>query len=121
MKQTFRIWFIPFYSAPVQLVTVLHLVSRPIGADGQPLTGAATSTEDNTAIAPGRGHRYFIQRQEDLYQVNEFLRFVVPGIGPATWKAWQIASTLLCALGVMVLLPFIAIFARIAGGRKVKQ
>lgn len=52
MSQTFRIFLLPFYKAPVNLVTVLQLeFDKPSG-------------------------KYFIKSQEDLYQTSEFIKFL---------------------------------------------
>ncbi|KAF2845192.1 hypothetical protein T440DRAFT_282308 [Plenodomus tracheiphilus IPT5] len=54
--QIFRIWLIPFYYAPVSLTTVLSLTQQsPAG-------------------------KYYISAQNDLYQTDQFVKFVLPGV-----------------------------------------
>ncbi|KAF2012129.1 hypothetical protein BU24DRAFT_425965 [Aaosphaeria arxii CBS 175.79] len=78
--QVFRIWIIPFYSAPVRLVTVLNL-KRNRG-DG----------------------KLYIDGQNDLYQVDQFVKFVAPGGWALVWL-WQFWATAFCLLGALVLWP----------------
>lgn len=80
LSQIFRIWLIPFYAAPVTLVTVLQLVR---------------AKADN---------RYYIAEQNDLYQVDQFVRFFWPGGVLVVW-AWQIVATLFSVLGALLLAP----------------
>lgn len=120
IRQTFSIWFIPWYHARVRLVTVLDLVAcDPSRHDGgEPLAikqggggddndnkdsnnnngGDKDKDDDNdyedeegensTSLAAGPHRRplWRIARQEDLYQVNEFLKFV----GPYWWCLWRV-------------------------------
>lgn len=112
IRQTFSIWFIPFYHADVRLVTILDLVAvDPARHDnGEPL--AITRGQEGESSTHGdeddegdegddkdeegrRGEKalphpphyrlWRISRQEDLYQVNELLKFV----GPYWWCAWR--------------------------------
>ncbi|KLU84477.1 hypothetical protein MAPG_03519 [Magnaporthiopsis poae ATCC 64411] len=103
--QRFAIWFIPFYSANVRLVTEVHLLRQPphsaAAASGPPREQEATHGQQETngagdmaAVKP----RYFIAKQEDHYQVDEYLRFVLPVVGPLAWTAWQLISSLICVL-----------------------
>ncbi|KZF25179.1 hypothetical protein L228DRAFT_243973 [Xylona heveae TC161] len=78
--QVFRIWIIPFHSSPVNLVTVLQL-------------------EYNKSL-----QKYLIRSQNDLYQVNEFVRFIWPG-GYLFVLLWQFFSTLVCTIGALALWP----------------
>lgn len=105
IRQRFAIWFIPFYSANVRLVTEIHLSEQlphsPAAASGSPQKQEATHGQqqkdgagDTAAVRP----RYFIVKQEDHYQVNEYLRFVLPVVGPLAWTAWQLISSLVCIL-----------------------
>ncbi|KAF2195253.1 hypothetical protein K469DRAFT_698822 [Zopfia rhizophila CBS 207.26] len=80
ISQVFRIWIIPFYRAPVSLVTVLKL----------------SHSKDDC--------KYYIESQNDLYQVDQFIKFVAPGGWVLVWL-WQFAATLLCVLGAAVLWP----------------
>ncbi|KAI3397756.1 hypothetical protein diail_10409 [Diaporthe ilicicola] len=92
MRQIFSIWFAPAYHARVRLVTVLDLVPCDLGAhrNGEPrvITGGGDEKKaSSSATAAGRRHQqvWRISRQEDLYQVNEFLKFT----GPYWWCVWR--------------------------------
>jgi len=80
ISQVFRIWIVPFYSAPVSLVTVLQLIKDK------------------------KTQKYFIQSQNDLYQVNEFVRFFWFG-GFIFVGIWQLFATLFCLVGAVLLWP----------------
>ncbi|PSN64709.1 hypothetical protein BS50DRAFT_602288 [Corynespora cassiicola Philippines] len=80
LHQTFRIWALPLYAAPVSLTTVLTLERHP------------------------PDHKYYIAAQNDLYQVDQFVRFVWLG-GWLLVRAWQFCATLLCLVGAGVLWP----------------
>ncbi|KAK7748560.1 hypothetical protein SLS53_000580 [Cytospora paraplurivora] len=110
IRQTFSIWFLPFYHANVRLVTILDLVAvDPARHDnGEPLAirqeGESSTHDDEDdddeegqheekALQPSPSGTSYpphyrlwrISRQEDLYQVNEFLKFV----GPYWWCVWR--------------------------------
>jgi hypothetical protein len=51
--------------------------------------------------------RYYITKQEDLYQVNEFLKFVSMTPGAMVAGVFQLWATLMCLLGALVLGPFV--------------
>ncbi|KAI9674196.1 MAG: hypothetical protein M1817_002014 [Caeruleum heppii] len=81
ISQVFTIWAIPFYPpADVKLVTVLDL------------------------LYDKQQRLYFIKSQNDLYQVNEFLRFIFPG-GAFLAKIWQFIATMFCVIGAILLWP----------------
>lgn len=80
ISQRFRIWIVPFYLAPVNLVTVLQLVRDK------------------------KTDKYLIQSQNDLYQVNEFVRFFWFGGWLFMW-IWQLVASLFCVLGTIVVWP----------------
>lgn len=88
ISQVFKIWFIPYYGAPVTLTTILHLVP---GQSGH-------------AVAHSHGHvKYFIRSQEDLYQTDEWIKFILPfGIGVAIVRLWYWNAALLCIAGAKV-------------------
>ncbi|KAK4150928.1 hypothetical protein C8A00DRAFT_36462 [Chaetomidium leptoderma] len=170
--QIFSIWFIPFYRAPVRLVTVLHLSPAPpsssrttpvtppppppydaakekrhaVEEGAEPSYAAVTSGEASasTSSSPHEGGggtttttttagesggegrpptRYLITKQEDLYQVNEFLKFVSLSPGAATAGFLQLVATLFCLAGAVVFGPFMrAVWpAKVAGSGKEKQ
>jgi hypothetical protein len=80
VRQTFGLWFIPFYRADVRLVCRLTLVYD----------------ED--------AKKYYVSRQEDCYPVDEAARFVWLGI----WRLvvlWQVIATFMCVLLAAVGLP----------------
>jgi hypothetical protein len=78
--QIFRIWLVPFYYAPVEFTTVLKL--RHNNGDG----------------------KYYIHSQNDLYQVDQWIRFILPGgwILIYLWHAW---ATFFSVVGTYVLMP----------------
>jgi len=80
VSQTFRIWIIPFYAAPVTLVTLLSLVQDK------------------------KTSKYLIQSQNDLYQVNEFVRFFWFG-GSILVGIWQLFAAFFCLIGAVLLWP----------------
>lgn len=80
ISQVFRLWIVPFYAAHVNLVTVIDLVY-----------------DENR-------HLYFIQSQHDLYQVNEWVKFVWPG-GWFVLLLWQYYNTFLSVVGAILLWP----------------
>ncbi|KAJ4300324.1 hypothetical protein N0V88_002997 [Collariella sp. IMI 366227] len=141
--QVFSIWLIPFYRAPVNLVTVLHLTSKPAvdGVPPPPYDGAqgkvdaaqetlhkvqegaepsyasvaagdasgGLSRTSSSSSAAGGPRRYYIQRQEDLYQVNEFLKFLTLSLGPSVWGFVQLFATLFCVVGMALLGPLMKV------------
>ncbi|KAH6851391.1 hypothetical protein BKA58DRAFT_415195 [Alternaria rosae] len=86
--QIFRIWFIPFYYAPVRLTTVLHLRQSP----------------SNSSSSQSPKSKYYIAKQEDLYQVDQWIRFVAPGAWMLIWL-WQAWATVFCVAGTVLLWP----------------
>ncbi|KAH7118851.1 hypothetical protein B0J11DRAFT_78175 [Dendryphion nanum] len=80
ISQIFRIWAVPFYSAPVELVTVIKLKHSRVD------------------------DKYYIESQNDLYQVDQFVRFVWLG-GWILVRMWQFCATFFCLLGAIILWP----------------
>lgn len=124
MRQIFSIWFAPGYHARVRLVTVLDLVPCDLGAhrNGEPQVigdkEAADGGEKGSATAvtiPSAGGRrgqqqkvWRISRQEDLYQVNEFLKFTGP-YWFCFWRPfWFVFQLLATAISVFLSL-FVAL------------
>lgn len=103
ISQVFRVWLIPFYSAPASLVTVLHLAY---------VAAADDAGEDGDK--GGRG-KYYITAQNDLYQTNEFVRFFWFGGFLIVWM-FQFAATFFCVLGAFFLSPFTALQERVQQG-----
>ncbi|KAK3906916.1 hypothetical protein C8A05DRAFT_40365 [Staphylotrichum tortipilum] len=76
----------------------------------------ARSGSTESATAPPR---YWIQKQQDLYQTTELFKFVP--LAPATALAgfWQLLATLFCVLAVATLSPFVrAAFPAKSGSKK---
>ncbi|MCJ1381419.1 hypothetical protein MMC17_004529 [Xylographa soralifera] len=99
LHQVFRIWAIPGMRAPVQLVTVLQLVAAP----------------KSRAHAP----RYLIAAQNDLYQVDEFVKFF--SLLRVVWLlvlGWQFVATGLCVLGAGLLSPVSWVEENVVGGNR---
>jgi len=80
IHQIFSLFFVPFYKSNVHLTTKIRLVQ---------------SENDG---------KYYIKSQEDLYQLNEVVKFFWPGGATIIWL-WQIFTTGLCILGALVLAP----------------
>ncbi|KAF5965039.1 flavin-binding monooxygenase [Fusarium coicis] len=98
IRQTFALWFIPLYKAPVKLVSVLQLTQ---------LSPESSSEDEGPEDSkPCRQNpRYYIASQEDLYPVNDCIQFLCPGLGPFLWTIWQLYSTWLCVMGSLLFLP----------------
>lgn len=123
IHQTFSLWFIPLYKAPVRLTTILQLSQRASWDAAETVArGAVTEGREPAALAgPGQERaRYFIAHQEDLYQFNECVQFLLPGLGPLLWSVWQLWSTALCVVGSVVLLPLYLLLNRGAVAKKVQ-
>ncbi|KAF9899478.1 hypothetical protein BX616_003014 [Lobosporangium transversale] len=80
ISQVFSLWFVPLYKSHVHFVAALHLTQFP---------------DDK---------RYYIFKQEDHYQFNEFVKFVWPG-GDTFLTIWQFTATLACIIGGLLLAP----------------
>lgn len=121
IRQIFAIWFVPMYSAHVRLVTVLDLVSNedpdyhdPIDrilkqedvseADEKKALQHQPSTSTN--IDHHNSRKWKIQKQEDLYQVNEFLKFTGTSLLAYAWALFQLGASLVCV--------FMALFVRLS-------
>ncbi|KAI0014360.1 hypothetical protein F4779DRAFT_7470 [Xylariaceae sp. FL0662B] len=118
IHQTFTLWFIPFslWQSNVKLVTVLSLAHLPVDEYNRPLPSWAKRNEDDHALAPSK--LYFIRGQEDHYQIEEFVKFVAPWGASLLWKAWQVFSALICALGALVLGPLTVVIRQCILGTK---
>lgn len=100
IRQTFTIWIVPFslWQANVQLVCLLNLECLEVDGNKQPLVNQG-------AMNGVPAKRYFIRGQQDHYQVNEFLKFILPWGGSVVWYLWQLFATLLSAAGVALFWP----------------
>jgi hypothetical protein len=94
ISQVFSIFFVPFYAPKVNLVTVLNL---------------SHDTANNKS---------YIDSQQDLYQLNEFVKFVWPG-GATLLLLWQWMNTLLSIMGALVLAPMTWVEEKVAERKKV--
>ena len=84
ITQTFAIWFIPFHRSPVNLTTVLHLTRSPTSK------------------------KYLIRSQNDLYQVDQFVRFFLPwGMGSTLVSLWHAWATFFCVVLAWIFAPFL--------------
>lgn len=107
MTQVFAVWFIPFYRAKVDFVAALTLALEDPSVN---YGGEGLRYSDVTAE---RRPRYLIAKQEDHYQVNAFINFLLPGLGPMLCRWGQNLSTMACVIGVLVCDAFIrALFGR---------
>ncbi|KAK1061897.1 hypothetical protein LTR74_010689 [Friedmanniomyces endolithicus] len=99
ISQIFAIWFVPFHRSPVTLTTKLQLTRKP--------TSTRLATE-----------KLYIQSQEDLYQVDQLVRFFAPwGVGDAVVYLWQFIATMGCVVLSVVFAPFTRLEERYAEGR----
>lgn len=109
VRQTFVLWFVPLYRARVRLTTVLQLTQRASWDAAETVAARNPITEGREPAAlagPGQERaRYLIASQEDLYQANDCIQFLLPGLGPLLWTAWQLWAALMCLVGSLVLLP----------------
>lgn len=147
MHQRFALWIIPFYAANVHLVTVLHLVEKndeekqdsekevpgsglpsyaQVAGSRQPLLSErrrdpavtfdpATGVLEEQQQQPKK--KYYVAKQEDLYQVNEWIKFLVPfGIGNVFVCGYMLVVTFFCWIAALVTRPIVLLLT--AGGRK---
>ncbi|KAI0490001.1 hypothetical protein F4859DRAFT_463180 [Xylaria cf. heliscus] len=117
IRQTFTIWIVPFslWKANVKLVCLLKLAHLPVDKKKQPLmleNGFTEKSRDNNT-ATVLGKRYFISGQQDHYQTNDMLNFVVPFGVSTLLYIWQLFATFLCAVGAAFLWPVTSIYERI--------
>ncbi|KAL9014467.1 MAG: hypothetical protein Q9173_000903 [Seirophora scorigena] len=123
IHQVFRLWIIPFFSAPVALTTVLKLVRDP-PLPPQPLYSTPVNPNASRHGALNRTTSsekplYYIQSQNDLYQVNEILKFFSQfGILSGLLLLWQFIATALCVLGATVFWPISWVEQNVIGGNK---
>ncbi|KAL7791566.1 hypothetical protein V8C37DRAFT_382113 [Trichoderma ceciliae] len=107
IRQTFSIWFIPFHSCSVKLLSVLQLTQGSSSEAGQMAAKYLPDGRSSSALAgPGQERlRYYIASQEDLYQTNDFVAFVVPYLGPLLVYLWQLYSTGVSVIASLLFLP----------------
>ena len=109
MRQIFRIQFLPFYKASVDLTTVLHLTTDP--SPSSPYAVEPVEYKPSTT-------RYYIQSQNDLYQTSEWIKFLLPwlDVGTIAVVLWQLIATFFCVIGAMVGWPITWIEENFIGG-----
>lgn len=114
IRQQFRLWMVPFYEADVRLTTVLRLAegdeTGPISVTKrvrkEPYSYAAVADPNLDANGTSRRKLYYITEQNDLYQTNEWIKFLVPwGVGSTLMIMWQLFATFLSILGAFVFFP----------------
>lgn len=76
----FSIFFVPFYKSNVCLTTKLRLAQD-----------SSTS-------------KFYIKSQEDMYQLNELVKFFWPGGATVVWL-WQLFVTFQCIVGAFIFAP----------------
>lgn len=108
MSQVFAVWFIPFYRAKVDFVALLTLTTQ------KPDVSYRREGLQYSDVTAERRPRYYIAKQEDHYQVNDFINFLMPGLGPMLCRWGQNLATIACVVGVLVFDAFI----RVLFGRK---
>ncbi|KAH7170079.1 hypothetical protein EDB81DRAFT_908524 [Dactylonectria macrodidyma] len=106
LRQTFSMWCIPVYKAPVRLISVLQLtqITSSPTLESQERFGST----NRSSIAPSNGFnrpKYYIASQEDLYPVTDCMQFLLPGLGPFLWLVWQLYSAWLFMMGSLLFLP----------------
>ena len=66
--------------------------------------------------------KYFIKSQNDLYQVNEFMKFIsMFGVLSAFVMLWQFAATGFCVLGAWALWPISWVEQNVVGGNRERR
>ncbi|KAL8743064.1 MAG: hypothetical protein Q9184_008158, partial [Pyrenodesmia sp. 2 TL-2023] len=125
IHQEFRIWIIPFFNAPVSFVTVLKLVRHPPLPPQPAYSTPINPNEQNGSLRQTSSSEkplYYIQSQNDLYQVNEFCKFFSQfGLLSALLLLWQFVSTALCVVGTTVLWPVSWVEQNVIGGNREKS
>ena len=108
IHQIFKIQWIPFHKSDVRLTTVLRLVedeTRKLEIEEFSAKQAKKILKNDYAVLQAPHRRYLIQSQNDLYQTNEFVKFVFFFGGCNAIMAWQFFATLVCVLGALVMSP----------------
>jgi len=112
MRQTFRLWFIPLYAAHVRLVTVLYLTQRVperLNEDKVTVDYLANSEPGYGGVRNGV-MKYYITKQEDQYQITEWLKFLSLNFGAVLFRLCQLNSTILCVIGAVITTLFTKLF-----------
>jgi hypothetical protein len=77
--------------------------SHPQEQGTKPRRARKGSGSSETAVVP----RYWIQKQQDLYQTTELLKFIPFAPASALAGFWQLLATLFCVFAVAMLRPFL--------------
>lgn len=122
ISQVFRIWAIPFYNAPVSLVTVLKLARQPPLPPHPSYSTPINPNDRNGSLSKSEKPLYYIQSQNDLYQVNQFFKFFSQfGILSGLLFLLQFVSTAICILGATVFWPVSWVEQNVIGGNREKS
>lgn len=108
IHQIFRIQWIPFYKSDVRLTTVLKLVedaSRKAEIEEFSTRQAKKILKNDYAALQAPHKKWLIQSQNDLYQTDEFIKFVLFFGGCSAIMAWQFFATFVCVLGALIMWP----------------
>ena len=125
LRQKFKIPVVPYYLAHVTLTTVLALTTDPDAyhAMSNPKEpDAPVSMVEHKRIAHGsdadrQGKKYYIQSQNDLYALSEWVKFILPwGIGVTTIVSLQIIATFWCVVGAVLGKPLTFLEENVFGG-----
>jgi len=110
MSQIFAIWAVPTHRSEVTLVTVLHLTTeyKPPGYTSGHDSAAHHRENGNGRLEKKSGGadktKYYITSQNDLYQTDQFIKFVLPWIWLVV-PLWQIIATFFCVVGSYLFYP----------------
>ncbi|OJD18184.1 hypothetical protein AJ78_01797 [Emergomyces pasteurianus Ep9510] len=137
LSQIFRLFIIPFYQANVRVTVVLTLTPstiphpqaseasyslsssclsassgpRPSDTPERSTSGNFSHSHSHTEPQSQQSNTttlYYISAQEDLYQISEVVKFVLPfGIGVILALAWHSFSTAFCVCAAWVLWPIV--------------
>lgn len=108
ITQVFAIWAIPTHRSEVSLVTVLHLTRQQFPPSVEyPNNGAGEGEKSYAEVVEsgdkGKG-KWYITSQNDLYQTDQFIKFVLPWLAFLV-PLWQIIATLVCVVMSYVFYP----------------
>ncbi|KLJ10819.1 hypothetical protein EMPG_13800 [Blastomyces silverae] len=117
ISQIFRLLIIPFYKANARLTVILTLspsTTHVPEADHSLSSSWLSASEHSPDRSSSHSHHprststtlYYISAQEDLYQISEVVKFVLPfGIGVMLTLVWHSFSTAFCVCAAWVLWP----------------
>ncbi|KAH7162164.1 hypothetical protein B0J13DRAFT_668931 [Dactylonectria estremocensis] len=106
LRQTFAIWCIPVYKAPVRLVSVLQLTQITSSPTLQSQERFGSMNQNSFTVSDSFNRpKYYIASQEDLYPVTDCMQFLLPGLGSFLWLVWQLYSAWLFLMGSLLFLP----------------